>query len=171
MLRRTPFLVLAVALGFAGCAEPQPPEFLSKESKFRVQFGRPPKVYDQPDHGIPTKLFTVSTSDGAYTVRAYDLPVPADDAARAASKLLDEAKGDLLRSVGGTQTASESITLAGKYPGRAFTATVTEPNPGLLRGRIYLAGTRLYKVTVFGTAEFVNAPAATAFLESFMVVE
>ena len=158
-------------LAFLGCAEPQPPEFLSKEHKFRVRFGRPPKVYDQPDNGIPTQIFTVTTPDGAYTVRAYNLPVSADAAAQASDKLLEEAKGDLLRSIRATETASESVVLAGKYPGRAFTATVTVAEPGVLRGRIYLAGTRLYKVTVFGTTDFVSAPEATAFLESFMVLE
>ncbi|MBN9120444.1 MAG: hypothetical protein J0I06_15020 [Planctomycetes bacterium] len=164
-------LFLLIAVGFAGCAEPQPPEFLSKEHRFRVRFGSPPKVYDQPDNGIPTQLFTVVAPNGAYTVRAYELPVPADAAAQTADRLLDEAKGDLLRSVGGTPTAGESVVLAGKYPGRAFAATAARPQPGLLRGRIYLAGTRLYKVTVFGAPDFVNSPDATAFLDSFMIVE
>src|SRR5947209_15825017 len=107
--------MFAVAVGFAGCAEPQPPEFLSKEQKFRVRFGSPPKVVDQPDGIIPTKLFTVGTPDGAYTVRAYELPVPADAAAQASDKLLDEAKRDLLRSVGGAQTEGELKQHAGRF--------------------------------------------------------
>src|SRR5207302_5873309 len=92
-LRRAAFalvLLVAALTAFAGCAEPQPPEFLSKEQKFRVRFGSPPKVYDQPDGVIPTKLFTVKSPDGAYTVRAYELPVTADAAAQASDKLLDE---------------------------------------------------------------------------------
>jgi hypothetical protein len=170
-MTRRALLTAAVVAALAGCAEPQPPEFLSTEQKFRVRFGRPPKVFDQPDGALPTKIFTVTFPDGAYTVRAYELPVPAEDATRAASKLLDEAKNDLFRSVGAEPTTAESITLAGKYPGRSFTATASAPNPGVLRGRIYLAGTRLYKVTVFGTPDFANAPAASAFLDSFMVTE
>ena len=164
-------LLLTVAMGFAGCAAPQPPDFLSEEHKFRVRFGRPPKVYDQLDGKIPTQFFTVSTPDGAYTVRTYKLPVPADAATQVADKLLNDAKDDLLQRSRATQTEGESVTLAGKYPGRSFTATVPEPEPGLLRGRVYLAGNRLYKVTVSGTHAFANAPDATTFLDSFMVIE
>ena len=168
---RSALALLLIAIGFAGCAAPQPPDFLSEEHKFRVRFGHPPKVYDQPHGVIPTQIFTVKSPDGAYTVRAYKLPVSADKAAERSDELLNEAKATLLRSVGGTQTEGASVALAGKYPGRSFTATVTEPESGLLRGRVYLAGNRLYKVTVSGTRAFANAPDATAFLESFMVVE
>jgi hypothetical protein len=170
--RRAVRAALLLALGvLAGCAAPVPPEFESKEHKFRVRFGAPPRVIDQPDGPARTQLFTVEHATGAYTVRAYELEVPADVAARAADKLLDDAKADLLRSVGGAQTEGRSVVLAGKYPGRAFTATATGPKPGVLRGRVYLAGARLYKVSVFGTAEFASAPDATAFLDSFAVTE
>lgn len=166
MYRRT---LVIVVLAFVGCAEPQPPEFVSKEHKFRVRFGGVPTAFDRPDNGIPSKLYTLATADGAYTVRAYDLPVTAEQAAEASTKLLDEAKNDLIRSVGGTETSSESLVLAGRYAGRAFTATAAAPQAGALRARVYLVGTRLYKVSVFGTPAFTEAPAAGAFLESFGV--
>ena len=164
---RSAFVV--VALMSAGCAEPQPPEFVSKEHKFRVRFGAVPAAFDRPDNGIPSNLYTVSSPDGAYTVRAYALPLTSEQAAEASGKLLDEAKRDLIRSVGGTETSGESVVLAGKYAGRSFTATAAKA--GLLRARVYLVGTRLYKVSVFGTPDFADAPAATAFLESFAVME
>jgi hypothetical protein len=163
--------IALILLALAGCAEPLPPEFVSKEHKFRVRFGGVPTAFDRPDNGIPSKLYTVTSPDGAYTVRAYDLPLSAEQATAATGKLLDEAKSDLIRSVGGTETESASVVLAGRYAGRAFTATATTPERGLLRGRVYLAGTRLYKVSVFGTRDFAEAPAAGMFLESFAVLE
>lgn len=163
--------LITVVLAFAGCAEPLPPEFVSKEHKFRVRFGGVPTAFDRPDNGIPSKLYTLATPDGAYTVRAYDLPVTAEQAREASTKLLDEAKRDLIRSVGGTETSSESVVLSGKYAGRAFAATASGPQAGLLRGRVWLVGTRLYKVSAFGTPVFAESPAATAFLESFAVSE
>lgn len=172
MPRRSLILIASVALvALAGCADPPPPEFVSKEYKFKVRFGSEPKVIDQPTGGIPSRLFIVETASGAYTVRVFELPVTEEAATRESATLLDQAKIDSLRSVGGTQTKGESTTLAGKYPGRSFTATAAHPQPGVLQGRVYLAGTRLYKVTVFGTEEFANSPAAGAFLESFMVLE
>jgi hypothetical protein len=162
---------LLVAIGFAGCAEPQPPEFVSKEYKFRVRFGGVPAAIDQPDGSIPSKLFTVSSPGGAYTVRAYNLVVEPEQAAKQQSELLDEAKRDLIRSVGGTETWGESVALGGRYAGRSFTATTAAPKAGVLRARVYLAGTRLYKVSAFGPPGFADAPAATAFLDSFTVTE
>lgn len=167
MPRAIPLLMFFVV----GCAEPPPPEFVSKEHKFRVRFGGVPSVFDRPDNGIPSKLYTLATPDGAYTVRAYDLPITAEQAGEASGKLLDEAKRELIRSVGGTETSGESVVLAGKYAGRVFTATAAAPQAGVLRGRVYLVGTRLYKVSVFGPPAFTEAPAASAFLESFGVSE
>lgn len=164
-------IVLLVALALAGCSAPVPPLFESPEHKFRVRFGRPPAVHDKADNGIPSQLFTVTSTSGAYTVRAYKLPITLEQATGASAQILDDAKNDLVKSVGGTQTESASVALGGKYPGRSFTATAQAPKPGVLRGRVYLAGTRLYKVSVFGTPDFADAPDATAFLESFVVTD
>jgi hypothetical protein len=165
--------VLAIAIvAFAGCGEPPaPPGFVSKEHKFKVAFPSEPRVTDQTAGGIPSWLFTVESANGAYTVSVIDIPLPPEKITAGSDELLDEAKSDLLRSVNGTQTKGSSVTLAGKYPGRAFTATAAGRRPGVMRARVYLAGTRLYKVRVYGTEEFANSDAATAFLESFMVLE
>ena len=163
--------VAAAVLALAGCAEPQPPEFVSPQYKFKARFGATPREIDQPAGDIPSRLFTAETPSGAYTVRVFELPIPPETASAASSKLLAEGADDLLRSVNATESEKKPITLAGKYPGLALAATTPPPKSGMLRARIYLAGTRLYKVSVFGTEEFANAPAADAFLESFTVTE
>ncbi len=169
MLRAT-LLLIPVAIGFAGCAEPQAPEFLSKEHTFRVRFGRPPKVTEQSG-ATKSTVYSVETAGGALTVTVTNLPIPDDDPADRVPVYLKSAQGDMIRAASATATAEEPITLAGKYPGREFSARFAGPQPGALRARIYLVGKRLYQVMAIGTDAFVGAPAAGAFLESFMVVE
>lgn len=162
--------LLLVAVGFAGCAEPQPPEFLSKEHAFRVRFGSPPKV-EEMDGRVHSAVYSVRSQDGLFSVVVTDMPRPDGDPADRVPLYLTNARDDLMRATGGTLTADDAIVLAGKYPGRALTARVTVPQPGALRSRLYFVGKRLYQVTVLGTDEFINTPAATAFLESFTVSE
>ena len=170
--RRARVPVLAAALiAFAGCGDPPPAGYVAKADRFRVGFPSDPRVIDQPTAGIPSRLYTAEAPNGAFTVRVIDIPLAPDAVAAATDKLLDEARDDLVRSVGGKLTDGSAVALAGKYPGRTVTATTPPPKAGVLRARVYLAGTRLYKVSVFGKVEFANSDAATAFLESFMVLE
>jgi hypothetical protein len=163
-------LALIVAAGFVGCAEPPPQEFLSVEHKFRVRFGRPPKV-EEKGEVVRSVVYAVRSRDGLLAVIVTDLPRPDDDPADRVPVYLANARNDLMRATGGTLTADEAVVLAGKHPGRALTARVTVPQSGVLRGRLYFVGKRLYQVTAVGTDAFVNAPNATAFLESCAVTE
>lgn len=163
-------LMLASALALAGCAEAPPPEFVSKEHKFRVRFGEPPTKSENV--GVTkSAVYSVEKPTGVLRVTITDLPIPDGDPADRVPFYLNSAKEDLIRGARGTQTADASTTLAGKYPGRAFAAKFGGEAPGVLRARIYLVGKRLYQVTAMGTDDFVNSPAATAFLESFAVIE
>ncbi len=154
-------------LAVAGCAEAPPPEFASKEHRFRVMFGSPPTVSAKG----PSTVYAVVAADGALTVTVTELPIPDGDPPDRVSLYLASARDDLIRAARGTQTADASATLAGKYPGRAFAASFTEPRPGAMRARIFLVGKRLYQVMAIGTAEYANSAAATAFLESFRLTE
>jgi len=153
----------------AGCAEPPPPPgFTSTRDKFRVAFPAEPRVIEQPTGSIPSRLYTADGANGAFTVRVVEIPLAPDAVTAASDNLLDEAQTDLVRSVGGTLTKSQSVALAGAYPGRTFVATVPE-RAALLRAHVYLVATRIYKVSVFGKEEFANSDEALAFLESFMI--
>jgi hypothetical protein len=164
-----PLLTFAL-LALGGCAASPPPEFVSKAHKFKVQFGSEPKVTEA---GGATKstIYAIESQAGALTVTITDLPIPDDDPPERIPLYLTSAKRDLIRAAMGTETSEKAISLAGKYPGREFTASFTHPQPGVLRARIYLVGKRLYQVMAIGSEEFVSAPAAGAFLESFMVLE
>jgi hypothetical protein len=169
--------VLGVAVAAAGGAllalwpAPEPPEFVSKEHKFRVRFGSEPEVTTSAGAVTRTSAYSVESPEGRFAVTVTDVPVPDDDPPGRAPIYLNSAKDDLIRAAGGEQVSTSSIALAGKYPGREFTARFRHPSPGVMHARIYLVGKRLYQVLVKGTEEFANAPAATAFLDSFMVTE
>jgi hypothetical protein len=154
----------------AGCAETPPAGFVSKEHKFKADFGSRPK-FSERTGATGSAVYTVETTDGALTVTVTELPIPDDDPPDRVPAYLDSAKDDLIRAAGGKQLASASVTLAGKYPGREFAARFGGAKPGVLRARIFLVGKRLYLVMAIGTEVFVNSDAATAFIESFMVTE
>ena len=105
--------IALILLLFAGCAEPQPPEFVSKEHTFRVRFGGVPTEFDRPDNGIPSKLYTLSTADGAYTVRAYNLPITAEQASEASTNFASRrVTGRLYRSAGAWLLSASATTRA-----------------------------------------------------------
>src|SRR5262245_47859488 len=116
MPRGTLVLVLAVALiALAGCAEPPPPEFVSKEHKFKVQFGGEPKI---AEGGAGTKraTYSVESADGARTVAVAEFAedVPPENV----SLVLKHLKDETIRNAQATEISEKSIVLAGKYPGR-----------------------------------------------------
>jgi hypothetical protein len=155
-------------LVLAGCAEPPPWEFVSKEHKFKVRFGSEPVV---TKGGAFTKntIYSVERPDGALTVVVMELPD--EIAPENVPLLLKKAKEQALLEVNGTETSDSTAPLAGKHPGREFTATFQGAHPGVLRARVCLVGKRLYQVMVLGTEEFVNSRNAKAFWESFVVTE
>lgn len=164
-LRAALLLVLTVA----GCAQP-PPEFASTADKFQVQFGGEPKVSERAVGGRRAVVYSVEAADGVRSVAVTDI-LKGDEPPGMTSAYLNAARDDMVRAAGGELTADATVALAGKHPGRAFAARVAKPGPGVLRARIFLVGTRLYQVMAMGTAEYADADAATAFLESFRLTE
>jgi hypothetical protein len=148
---------------------PQPPEFVSAEHRFRVRFGGTPEVTTHKRPDSRTTLYAFRGDEGERAVAVTEVPVPDDVTQESESLYLRTARDDMVGAVGGELVSDAPVTIAGKYQGRTFTARIQGPRPGLLRAHIYLAGKRLYQVTVKGTEEYANAPAATAFLDSFAV--
>jgi hypothetical protein len=164
-------IVAVVLVACAGCPAPPPWEYVSKEHKFRVRFGSEPDVRPNTDAFTKSTLYIVESAGGTLLVLVRDMPVPDDATPERLELFLHSAEDDLIRFTHAERVSSASTALAGKYPGREFTARFQQPWPGVLRARIYVVGKRLYWVMVKGTDEYANAPAATAFLDSFMVTE
>lgn len=159
-----------VLAALAGCAEPPPPEFVSQAHKFKARFGREPKEVGNVGRTKST-VYSAEAPTGVLRVSITELPIPDDDPPERVPLYLKQAQDDLVLAARGTVTSGNTTTLAGKHPGREFAAKFGGDEPGAMRARIYLVGKRLYQVIAVGTEGFANAPAATAFLESFMVTE
>ena len=151
--------------------QPPPPEFASQADHFKVRFGGEPKVIHKGEGVAKATIYALESANGALTVTVRDLPIPENDPPDRALLYLAQVRDDMIRAAHATAIADKSTTLAGKYNGRSFTARFTGAKPGLLRVEIYLAGKRLYQVMAIGTEEFADSPAASAFLDSFMVTE
>jgi hypothetical protein len=164
-------VVIGAAVALALWPAPRPPEFVSTEHKFRARFGGAPAVTASEGPDTRTTLYSLESAGGERAVAVTEVPVPGDATPEGAALYLRSARDDRVRSAGGELVSDAPATLAGQYPGRKFQATVRWPLPGVMRVHIYLVGKRLYQVTVKGTQEYVNAPDATAFLDSFMVTE
>ena len=171
MFQQFTLLTVAVSLIAAtGCKRPMT-EFTSTEYKFKASFPSKPTEQEQTASGIKFKMFATESKNGAYMVWVADIPIPANESDAMLQQRLDGARDGAIKNVGGTQKSSSASTLAGKYPGREFSAGITQPTEGLLRARIYLVGTRLYQVMVIGIDSYANSSEATAFLNSFKLTE
>jgi hypothetical protein len=167
MSRRALKPVIAVVLvALAGCAEAPPPrEFVSKEHKFRAQFGSEPKVRGYDTHAV----YSVKREGGSLwvVVVAGTEAFPPDKI----PMLLETAKANIIRDAHGQEISDAPIPLGGKYSGRDFTFERTKPAKQTARVRIYLVGTRLYQVWAAGMENYTTSAEATTFLDSFQLLE
>ncbi|MDY3552239.1 hypothetical protein R5W24_001319 [Gemmata sp. JC717] len=161
-------LALAACV-LSGCADA--PEFVSTVDKFKVKFGTAPQTSDRVVGGTRSVTYKVETSDGARSVTVTELPVKGDEPPEFVPWVLNSAKGDLIRAAGGKEESSGSHVLAGKYAGREFSASITQPTRGAMRARIWVVGPRLYQVMVIGTDAYVQSDLANEFLNSFQLTE
>src|SRR5262245_2198347 len=157
-------------VALCGCKPPMT-EFTSTEYKFKAKFPGKPKEQEQSALGIKFRMFATESRNGAYMVGVADMPIPANEPSELIEQRLDGSRDGAIKNVGGTLKSSSPIKLAGKYPGREFTASITQPAPGLLRARVYLVGTRLYQVMVLGKDSYATSTEANTFLDSFQLLE
>jgi hypothetical protein len=115
-------------------------------------------------------MYGVENRDGVFGIAVSDTPF-GNESPETIQNRLDGARDGAIRNVGGTQKSSSPITLNGKYPGREFSASITQPKKGQVRARVYLVGSRFYQVMVMGTDSFATNSKADEFLNSFQVIE
>jgi hypothetical protein len=116
-------------------------------------------------------MFATETRNGANMVGVADLPIDADEPAALTEQRLDGARDGAIGKVRGKLLKNQPIIMAGKYPGREFTASLSEPANGLVRARIWLVGKRLYQVMVIGTDTYAGSTSSTDFLDSFRLID
>ncbi|MBA4065535.1 MAG: hypothetical protein C0501_17830 [Isosphaera sp.] len=152
---------------------PKPGEYVSDEWGFVAKFPAEPKVRREQAGGGSFTMFLTDNKDGACMVMAADVPGVGDNepAAQTQTRLLGAQNGSI-SGVGGKLKDEKVIKLAGtQYPGREFSAAITKPATGLMRGRVYMVGKRMYTVVVQGTTAYANGPEAKALFDSFRLTD
>lgn len=177
MTRAVLFAAASTALLAGGCQKikdimnPPMAEFASPDGKWKVKFPGSPSEKTKSAFGLSFTMWAKEPwgNKGGYMVGVADLPIPAGEADRERQKRLDDGITGSAGGVGGTVRESKRIMLHGRYPGRECVASITEPKVGQYKCRMYLVGNRMYMVAVMGVDEFVAAPQAAEFLDSFQL--
>lgn len=162
-------LVASVSLG--GCAKREWRVFTSDAGGFKVLMPGTPKPQTQSVNTaagtIDVTMYIVEVDHGAYAVGFSDFPqemvAQADPQA-----VLEGAMNGSASNMGGSVTSSRDITL-GAISGKEFTAAVriNEADDAAYKGRVYLAGNRLYQVFMCGLKGRTSAKEIDHFLRSF----
>jgi hypothetical protein len=160
----------ACLLFLSGCNKAEFKEFTSADGRFKIQMPGTPKEGSQASGGTTMKTYSIESRNGAYVVGYGDLPIPANEPEAAVQERLDGARDGAVRGGNATLSNSGRVTLAGKYPGREFSAKLNGKE-GIIRAKIYLVGSRLYQVMVVGTDSFANSSDSTKFLDSFALTQ
>jgi hypothetical protein len=169
-MRRSLVLVFTLLSAGLVCGSgPPAEEFSSKEGKFKVAFPGKPKEQKQAAAGTTMQMYVVENPNGAYIVGYGDMPIPEKEPAEKIKDRLDGAVLGMAGATGGKVLEQKDIRIARTLPGRQFQIAITKPMEGLIRGKIYLSGKRLYQVFVVGTKDFAKSAGATKFLDSFMI--
>jgi hypothetical protein len=161
------FAAVAVLLVVSGCGTPEFKEFSSKDGRFKILMPGTPKEQTQKAVGVDVKLYMVETRQGAYMASYADMPVPTNESDEQIQTRLDGARDGSVRNVNAKLLSTSNITL-GKCPGRSYDAELPG-GKGVVRGNIYMSGTRLYQVMVVGTKSFVDSADSKKFLDSFAI--
>lgn len=175
MTRAVLFAAASAALLAGGCQKikdimnPPMAEFTAPDGKWKVKFPGAPSEKTKSAFNVTFTMWAKEPwgNKGGYMVGVADLPIPPGEADRERQKRLDDGIAGSAGGVGGKVRDSKRIMLHGRYPGRECTATITEPKVGQYKCRMYLVGPRMYMVAVMGVDEFVAAPQAAEFLDSF----
>jgi hypothetical protein len=171
MLIRALLLLALVPLA-SGCQKVPPLEdFTSTEYKFKARFPGKPKMEEKPGPMNTTlRMFGAETRDGVCGVGVVDVQLFEGLPPEAIAAALQGGETEMVKNLGGTLKSSSSITLDGKYPGREFSASITQPKVGQVRAKLFLVGKRMYQVIVMGTDSYATNPKATEFLNSFQLL-
>lgn len=156
----------------------QPPktvftDFPMDRWKFRAKFpGRPQEQTQAGPNGTTVTTFSLETGKGGMAIAVSDLSLPAKMTQAQYTSTLDGAMLGMVKGMGGNvQNTNQWSTGAGSgkiYIGEV-NASIGNPRAGLLRANVYLQGSRLYQVMVFGDRSYVDHEDATTFLKGFSI--
>jgi hypothetical protein len=144
----------------------EPKEFVVADAGFKFKIPGMPKKETRKSGGSGIKFytFTVENTSAVMAVSYADLPILAPDEDDVKG-FLDASRQGILKKAKATLKRESNIKFSGRYPGREIVASLPD-DKGELRARLYLVGTRVYQLMVYGKSSVTNSKEATTFLES-----
>ncbi len=164
-------VIISGAVASHAGEEPEWKEFLCKEGRFKVLMPGIPKqeeVETESDFG-PSLLHmnTVEAGGSFYGAHFNDFP----EAVKSVSleQFYDSSRDVAAANMRGKVIGEEDVKL-GDHPGREVRIEV---NGGkhLFRSRVFLVGTRLHQIVVFGTKKAATSEDADKFLDSLKLID
>jgi hypothetical protein len=155
-------MVLAALAGPAPAAELR--EVRSAEGRFTIRLPGRPGAVNRPTPAGLLHALQVKSAEAEWTVSWVELPAEVKPPASEAR--LDAIRDRLALRLQGRVVQEKKVRLGKKDPGRDILLDLG-PSRGRLRTRVFLAGGRLYQVTVQGSKEAVESPQAEKVFDSF----
>jgi hypothetical protein len=172
--------LLAVTLLLAACGGPTPTPttvplpFTSADGGFSILSPAPlAETTEVVKVSIGSlELHTFQGEDGGFTYLVVYSDYPQGLKTADAAGLLASARDDQVSSLNGKLVSESQVTLSG-IQGREIriSAQGEDGRNVIVRGRLYWAPTRLYRVLVVAARERVDDAAVTSFLESFRLTD
>jgi hypothetical protein len=143
-------------------------EFASAEGKFKILLPGKPEEGTVKAGKTLVKTFTLKTDEGTYRIAYAEVKLPPDEPEEKTQQRLDGVLASMVKDAKAKATKQGRIKLADKHLGRLIEAEQTD-GKGLMRGRIYLVGGRLYQIMLVGAPALVSSDQTSKFLNSFAV--
>jgi hypothetical protein len=139
--------------------------FTSPTGRFSVLFEGTPEYLKITNNNMIANRYGHGDGENKYFVSFADL-ASAPESTKELQIWLNRYCAIAAQNVGGRTTATYSVQLAGKIPGRQLEGTTAR---GVFRMRFFLVGSRLYEMYIGGSKEYVNSPVVGEFLNSLTV--
>ncbi|QDU23288.1 hypothetical protein [Urbifossiella limnaea] len=141
----------------------------STGGKFKARFPASPTKGTADADGHTFTTYAVTAAGGRYSAGYADDSELEGVAGKARQAALDHLRDTTVAELGdGSKLGKcELLVLGGRHRGWEFEATAGDRS---LRGRVYVVGARLYRVTVRGSDAAVRDPGVADFFDSFQLV-
>lgn len=141
-------------------------EVTSEVGGFRACLPGKPVEKEQATPAGKLHLLTVKDGDADWTVSWIDLPTAAKEPPEKVEARLDGVRERMVERLRAKVVSEVKVQLDGKYPGRDLLLDLPR-DEGRLRTRVYLAGNRLYQITLRGPKERADSAETDKVLKSF----
>ncbi|NTV92470.1 MAG: hypothetical protein HGA72_04080 [Chlorobiaceae bacterium] len=173
MRTRLPLFVLLFFLFLADAQQAFCIEFSSREGAFSIVLPGEPVQTKKPVHTafgvLDEHQFSRDQNSYACLVTYSDYPEAVLLKITDPGKLLDSARDITISDVQG-KLVGESAIMLGSYPGRDV-KIILQQDTAIVRGRLYLAGNRLYQILVLSSKEIAYSNEINQFLDSFRLLQ